>query len=59
MVLLATYLPPESGLGDTEHSQVCKAVLDVAGPPPANKRRACGNTPTILLQNMPKLEGMP
>ena len=40
----AGHLPTsiESGLGDTEHSQVCEAVLDLADPSPAKKGRARG-----------------
>ena len=34
---------PESGLGATEHSQVCEAVLELADPSPAKKRRAHGS----------------
>jgi hypothetical protein len=41
----AAYLPSvsESGLGTTEHSQVCEAVAELADPSPAKKRRACGS----------------
>ena len=57
----AGHLPTsiESALGDTEDSQVCEAVLDLADPSPAKKEEPVASTPTILQQNVPKLEGMP
>lgn len=35
----ASYLPSvsESGLGTTEHSQVCEAIAELADPSPAKK----------------------
>ena len=41
----AAFLPSvsESGLGTTEHSQVCEAVAELSDPSPAKKRRARGS----------------